>query len=195
MGNAAEPAGNHMNNEVVITAALRTAVGKFGGSLAKLPAAELGARVIRGLLDATGVKAEQISEVIMGQVLTAGCGQNPARQALINSGIPAAVPAMTVGKVCGSGLKATHLARRICETCNLAFCLACDSVVHHDPSRRQHRRYPLGHVAWALSPSPSVLERLERSVASPLKDVEETASEPSPLRSICQGSRCGTSAR
>jgi acetyl-CoA C-acetyltransferase len=110
MGNAAEPAGNHMNNEVVITAALRTAVGKFGGSLAKLPAAELGARVIRGLLDATGVKAEQISEVIMGQVLTAGCGQNPARQALINSGIPAAVPAMTVGKVCGSGLKATHLA-------------------------------------------------------------------------------------
>jgi UDP:flavonoid glycosyltransferase YjiC (YdhE family) len=78
-------------------------------------------------------------------------------------------------------LKATHLARRICETCNLAFCLACDSVVHHDPSRRQHRRYPLGHVAWALSPSPSVLERLERSVASPLKDVEETASEPEPL--------------
>jgi acetyl-CoA C-acetyltransferase len=99
-----------MNNEVVITAALRTAVGKFGGGLAKLPAAELGARVIRGLLDATGVKAEQISEVIMGQVLTAGCGQNPARQALIKSGIPAAVPAMTVGKVCGSGLKATHLA-------------------------------------------------------------------------------------
>jgi acetyl-CoA C-acetyltransferase len=99
-----------MNNEVVITAALRTAVGKFGGSLAKLPAAELGARVIRALLDATGIKAEQISEVIMGQVLTAGCGQNPARQALIKSGIPAAVPAMTVGKVCGSGLKATHLA-------------------------------------------------------------------------------------
>jgi len=99
-----------MNNEVVITAALRTAVGKFGGGLAKLPAAELGARVIRGLLDATGVKAEQVSEVIMGQVLTAGCGQNPARQALIKSGIPAAVPAMTVGKVCGSGLKATHLA-------------------------------------------------------------------------------------
>jgi acetyl-CoA C-acetyltransferase len=99
-----------MNNEIVITAALRTAVGKFGGSLAKLPAAELGAGVIRALLDATGVKPEQISEVIMGQVLTAGCGQNPARQALIKSGIPAAVPAMTVGKVCGSGLKATHLA-------------------------------------------------------------------------------------
>jgi acetyl-CoA C-acetyltransferase len=99
-----------MNNEVVITAALRTAVGKFGGSLAKLPAAQLGAGVIRALLGATGVKPEQVSEVILGQVLTAGCGQNPARQALIQSGIPAAVPAMTVGKVCGSGLKATHLA-------------------------------------------------------------------------------------
>jgi acetyl-CoA C-acetyltransferase len=97
-------------NDVVIVAALRTAVGKFGGSLAKVPAAELGARVIRALLEATGVKGEQVSEVLMGQVLTAGCGQNPARQALIRSGIPAAVPAMTVGKVCGSGLKATHLA-------------------------------------------------------------------------------------
>ena len=97
-------------NDVVITAALRTAVGKFGGSLAKVPAAELGAQVIRALLGATGVKGEQVSEVILGQVLTAGCGQNPARQALIKSGIPASVPAMTIGKVCGSGLKATHLA-------------------------------------------------------------------------------------
>jgi acetyl-CoA C-acetyltransferase len=97
-------------DEVVITAALRTAVGKFGGSLAKVPATELGAQVLKALLSASGVKPEQISEVILGQVLTAGCGQNPARQALIRAGLPSAVPGMTVGKVCGSGLKATHLA-------------------------------------------------------------------------------------
>ena len=97
-------------DEVVITVALRTAVGKFGGSLAKVPATELGAQVLKALLSASGVKPEQISEVILGQVLTAGCGQNPARQALIRAGLPSAVPGMTVGKVCGSGLKATHLA-------------------------------------------------------------------------------------
>ena len=97
-------------NDVVITAALRTAVGKFNGSLAKVPASDLGAQIIKALLAHTGVKAGQISEVIMGQVLTAGIGQNGARQALIRAGIPDTVPAMTIGKVCGSGLKATHLA-------------------------------------------------------------------------------------
>ena len=96
--------------DVVIVAALRTAVGKFGGSLAGVPAADLGARVIKALLAATGVDGAQVSEVLMGQVLTAGCGQNPARQASIRAGLPDTVPAMTVGKVCGSGLKATHLA-------------------------------------------------------------------------------------
>jgi acetyl-CoA C-acetyltransferase len=97
-------------NDVVITAALRSAVGKFGGSIAKVPAADLGAQIIKALLARTGIKPAQISEVILGQVLTAGVGQNPARQALIRSGIPDTVPAMTVGKVCGSGLKAVHLA-------------------------------------------------------------------------------------
>src|ERR1700757_2056852 len=97
-------------HEVVIVAALRTAVGKFSGSLAKIPAAQLGAEVIKALLSGSGVKAEQVSEVILGQVLTAGCGQNPARQALIRSGIPEAVPAVTIGQVCGSGLKAVQLA-------------------------------------------------------------------------------------
>jgi acetyl-CoA C-acetyltransferase len=97
-------------NDVVITAALRSAVGKFGGSIAKVSAVDLGAQIIRALLARTGVKPAQISEVILGQVLTAGVGQNPARQALIRSGIPDIVPAMTVGKVCGSGLKAVHLA-------------------------------------------------------------------------------------
>jgi acetyl-CoA C-acetyltransferase len=97
-------------NNVVITAALRSAVGKFGGSIAKVPAADLGAQVIKALLVRTGVEPASVSEVILGQVLTAGVGQNPARQALIRSGIPHMVPAMTVGKVCGSGLKAVHLA-------------------------------------------------------------------------------------
>lgn len=96
--------------DVVIVAAARTAVGKFGGSLAKISAAELGAHVIKGLLAKTGVAPELISEVVMGQVLTAGCGQNPARQAVIKAGLPDMVPAFVVGKVCGSGLKATHLA-------------------------------------------------------------------------------------
>jgi acetyl-CoA C-acetyltransferase len=96
--------------EVVIVGALRTAVGKFGGSIAKVPAADLGAQVIKALLASTGVPGAQVSEVLMGQVLTAGCGQNPARQASLRAGIPDSVPAMTVGKVCGSGLKATHLA-------------------------------------------------------------------------------------
>ncbi len=97
-------------DDVVIVAAGRTAVGKFGGSLAKTPAAELGAHVIKGLLAKTGIDPNLVSEVIMGQVLTAGVGQNPARQAVIKSGLPSAIPGYTINKVCGSGLKATHLA-------------------------------------------------------------------------------------
>ena len=96
--------------DIVIVAAARTAVGKFGGSLAKTPASELGALVIKDLLRRTGLKGEQISEVILGQVLQAGCGQNPARQAVIKAGLPHGVPAMTINKVCGSGLKAVMLA-------------------------------------------------------------------------------------
>ena len=95
--------------EVVIVAAGRTALGKFGGSLAKISAPELGAHVIKGLLEKTGVKGEQISEVILGQVLTAGSGQNPARQAVIKAGLQVGVPALTINKVCGSGLKAVML--------------------------------------------------------------------------------------
>ncbi|QDQ28036.1 acetyl-CoA C-acetyltransferase [Chitinimonas arctica] len=97
-------------SEVVIVAARRTAIGSFGGSLAKIPAPELGAIVIKALLEQTGVKPEQVSEVILGNVLTAGLGQNPARQALIKAGLPVGVPGMTINQVCGSGLKATHLA-------------------------------------------------------------------------------------
>ncbi|MGP9498627.1 acetyl-CoA C-acetyltransferase [Halomonas sp. AOP43-D1-4] len=96
--------------EVVIVAARRTAVGSFGGSLAGIPASELGALVIKDILESTGVSPDQVDEVLLGQVLTAGVGQNPARQAAIKAGLPASVPAMTINKVCGSGLKAVHLA-------------------------------------------------------------------------------------
>ena len=99
-----------MTERIVIVAAGRTAVGNFGGTLANIPAATLGARVISALLQKTGIMPEQIDEVILGQVLTAGVGMNPARQAAINAGIPAEVPCMTVNKVCGSGLKAIALA-------------------------------------------------------------------------------------
>lgn len=96
--------------DVVIAAAKRTAVGSFGGGLSSLRADQLGSAVIKALLEETGVSPDQIDEVILGQVLTAGCGQNPARQASINAGVPATVPAMTINKVCGSGLKAVHMA-------------------------------------------------------------------------------------
>ncbi len=99
----------HMTTDIVIVAAARTAVGKFGGTLAKTPAADLGAAVIQELLKRAKLNGEQIGEVILGQVLTAGVGQNPARQAVIKSGLPKAVPAMTINKVCGSGLKAVML--------------------------------------------------------------------------------------
>ncbi|CAD6510524.1 acetyl-CoA C-acetyltransferase [Paraburkholderia metrosideri] len=96
--------------DVVIVSAARTAVGKFGGSLAKTAAPDLGAVVIRAVLERAGLKPEQVSEVILGQVLTAGSGQNPARQAVIKAGLPTAVPGMTINVVCGSGLKAVMLA-------------------------------------------------------------------------------------
>jgi len=95
--------------DIFIVGAARTPIGKFGGALAKTPAAELGALVIRRVLERAGVPAEQVSEVVMGQVLTAGVGQNPARQAAMKAGIPYMVPAMTINKVCGSGLQAAML--------------------------------------------------------------------------------------
>ncbi len=96
--------------DVVIVAAGRTAVGAFNGSLASQTAAQLGATVIKSLLEKTGIAPDQVNEVILGQVLTAGCGQNPARQASINAGLPVTTSALTINKVCGSGLKTVHMA-------------------------------------------------------------------------------------
>ena len=96
--------------DVVIVAATRTAIGSFGGSLSSLAATELGAKVIQSLMEKTGIANDQVDEVLMGQVLTAASGQNPARQAMIKAGLAETTPAMTINKVCGSGLKALHLA-------------------------------------------------------------------------------------
>lgn len=96
--------------DVVIVAAGRTPIGSFNGSLSTLPASDLGAVVIKALLEKSGIPPEQVDEVIMGQVLTAGCGQNPARQASINGGLPDSTPALTINKLCGSGLKTVSMA-------------------------------------------------------------------------------------
>jgi len=99
-----------MADNVVIVSAARTAVGNFGGSLSSIPAHVLGAKVIAAVLERANVKPELVSEVIFGQVLTAGSGQNPARQSAIEAGLPHSVPCLTINKVCGSGLKTVHLA-------------------------------------------------------------------------------------
>lgn len=131
--------------EVFIVGAARSAVGSFGGSLSKLPASEISAQVIKGLLQKIDLSPDKVSEVILGQVLTAGVGQNPARQASIHAGIPHTVPAMTINKVCGSGLKAVQLAYQ-------AICLGEASIViaggqenmsiapHSLPNSRQGQR-------------------------------------------------------
>ncbi len=99
-----------MANEVVIVSAVRTAIGSFQGALKDIPATTLGSIVIKEALSRAGVAGEQVDEVIMGNVLSAGLGQNPARQAAIAAGLPHEVSALTINKVCGSGLKAVHLA-------------------------------------------------------------------------------------
>ncbi|GAW92980.1 acetyl-CoA C-acetyltransferase [Calderihabitans maritimus] len=96
--------------EVVIVSAVRTAIGSMGGTLAGVPAVELGSVVIKAALEKAGITPDQVDEVIMGNVLQAGLGQNPARQAAVRSGIPIEKPAFTINKVCGSGLKAVNLA-------------------------------------------------------------------------------------
>ena len=98
-----------MSRDVVIVSAIRTAVGSFNGSLKSISATELGAMVINGAIEKAGLSIDQVEEVIMGNVLQAGLGQNPARQAAIKAGIPVSTPAMTINKVCGSGLKTVHL--------------------------------------------------------------------------------------
>ncbi|MEG5379353.1 acetyl-CoA C-acetyltransferase [Enterobacter hormaechei] len=111
-------------SEIVIIAARRTATGAFQGALAEHSASDLGSRVIQALLKESGVEANDISQVIMGQVLTAGCGQNPARQSALNAGLPVDTQCLTVNKVCGSGLKAVHLGMQALQTGEAEFVIA-----------------------------------------------------------------------
>jgi len=106
----------HIMEDIVIVSAARTAVGKFGGSLAKIPATELGAAVIKAVAERAGLSADLIGEVILGQVLAAGVGQNPARQSVVKAGFPHAIPGLTINAVCGSGLKAVMLAAQSVAT-------------------------------------------------------------------------------
>jgi acetyl-CoA C-acetyltransferase len=99
-----------MTQEIVIVSAVRTAIGNFNGSLKNVTAADLGATVIKGALEQAGLKPEQVDEVILGNVLQAGAGQNPARQSQLKAGIPVTSTSMTINKLCGSGMKAVHLA-------------------------------------------------------------------------------------
>ena len=99
-----------MAKEIVLAGACRTALGKFGGSLANTPAVELGAIVIKEAIRRAGIKPEDVDEVLMGNVLQAGLGQSPARQAAVKAGIPVEVPALTINNVCGSGLKVVNMA-------------------------------------------------------------------------------------
>jgi len=131
--------------DVVIVAATRTAIGSFGGSLASLSAVDLGATVISALLEKTGVANDAVDEVLMGQVLTAACGQNPARQAAIKAGLSASVPAMTINKVCGSGLKAVHLAAQaiVCGDADIVIAGGQESMSnapHAQPNSRNGQR-------------------------------------------------------
>lgn len=110
-----------MRKDIVIVAATRTAIGSFHGSLKNIAATELGAIVIKSLIEKTKLAPDKVSEVILGHILTAGCGQNTARQAAIKGGIPYTTPAMTINKVCGASLKAVHLATQAirCEDADI----------------------------------------------------------------------------
>ena len=132
-------------NTACIVAAQRTPIGSFGGSLAALPAHELGAVALRAVLQKAGVRPEQVQEVILGQVITAGCGQNPARQAALAAGLPVSVPAITVNKVCGSGLKAVALAAQAIRAGDAGIVLAggqesMSQAPHLLPRSRQGQR-------------------------------------------------------
>lgn len=128
--------------EVVIVSAVRTAIGSFGGAFKGVPAVELGAKVIKDAIDRAGIKPELVDEVIMGNVLQAGLGQNPARQSAIKAGLPVEVPALTINKVCGSGLRAVSLA---CQTI-----LAGDSdvVVAGGMENMSRAPYVLNDARW-----------------------------------------------
>ena len=128
--------------EVVIASAVRTAVGVFGGGLKSVPAVDLGAIVIREALNRANVKPELVDEVILGNVLQSGLGQNPARQAVLKAGLPVEIPAMTINKVCGSGLRAVALAAQIIKAGD------ADIVVAGGMENMSRAPYLLNDARW-----------------------------------------------
>ena len=128
--------------EVVIVSAVRTAIGSFGGGLKDVPAVDLGALVIKEALNRAGVKGEMVDEVIMGNVLQAGLGQNTARQSVVKAGLPVEVPAMTINKVCGSGLRAVSLA------CQIILAGDADVVVAGGMENMSRSPYVLNDARW-----------------------------------------------
>ena len=128
--------------EVVIVSAVRTAVGKFGGTLKDVPAVELGATVIKEAVKRAGIDGAAVEEVIMGNVIQAGLGQNPARQAAVKSGLPIEVPAMTINKVCGSGLRAVSLAAQMIKAGD------CDVVVAGGMESMSQAPYAIKEMRW-----------------------------------------------
>ena len=130
--------------DVVIVSAARTAVGKFGGSLAKIAAPDLGAIVIRALLERANLKPEQISEVILGQVLAAGSGQNPARQSLIKAGLPSSVPGMTINKATVN-VNGSHVSGLNSEGV-IAISAANREITHEDRLRVAAEGCPVGAI-------------------------------------------------
>ena len=128
--------------EVVIVSAVRTAVGSFGGALKDVPAVDLGALVIKEAVNKAGIKPEMVNEVIMGNVLQAGLGQNPARQAMVKAGLPVEVSAMTINKVCGSGLRAVSLAAQLIKAGD------ADVVVAGGMENMSRAPYVLNSARW-----------------------------------------------
>ncbi len=128
--------------EIVIASAVRTALGSFGGSLKDVSAVDLGATVIKEALNRAGLKGEMVDEVIMGNVLQAGLGQNPARQSSIKSGLPVEIPAMTINKVCGSGLRAVSLA------CQIIAAGDADIIVAGGMENMSRAPYVLNDARW-----------------------------------------------
>ena len=128
--------------EVVIVSAVRTAVGKFGGTLKDVPAVELGATVIKEAVKRAGIDGAAVEEVIMGNVIQAGLGQNPARQAAVKSGLPIEIPAMTINKVCGSGLRAVSLAAQMIKAGD------CDVVVAGGMESMSQAPYAIKEMRW-----------------------------------------------
>ena len=128
--------------EVVIVSAVRTAVDKFGGTLKDVPAVELGATVIKEAVKRAGIDGAAVEEVIMGNVIQAGLGQNPARQAAVKSGLPIEIPAMTINKVCGSGLRAVSLAAQMIKAGD------CDVVVAGGMESMSQAPYAIKEMRW-----------------------------------------------